>query len=382
MRLPIFAFLALASAVGQQLEVLNSNLPGLAARDSRGNWIIADGFNPNIAKLRVRKFSADLTQTLFDRQIGGSGSDELMRLRIDASGSIYVLGFTTSKDFPTTPGAIWPRYDVDTSYFFVKLNSEGETVFSTYIQSGGLNIDGVPTANGDWIIATESGYPVGAQGVVIEGSGSLVLLKLSPDATRLLGGRRIAGDKLAGMQIDSAGNAYVAGTTSAKAFPVTENAFLRQLPSYYAGFIAKFSSTDLHVTAATYLGGTVNAGITALAIDQKEFVYVTGNVDRAAGVDVFPTTKGAFQTEMVPGNFYLLPLNPFEPGPPSTAVFVTKLTPDLSAPVYSTLLAGSAHEWSSNIVVDGAGNTIVAGGTNSIDFPATGAFRTQCGPVS
>ena len=75
MRLPVFAFLALVSAFGQQFEVLNSNLPGLVARDSRGNWIIADGFNPNLAKLRVRKFSPDLSLTLFDRQIGGSGSD-------------------------------------------------------------------------------------------------------------------------------------------------------------------------------------------------------------------------------------------------------------------------------------------------------------------
>lgn len=228
MRVPIFTFLALASAFGQQLEILNSNLPGLAARDSRGNWIIADGFNPNLAKLRVRKFSPDLSQTLFDRQIGGSGSDQLKRLRLDASGNIYVLGFTTSKDFPTTPGVVWPRYDVDTSYFFVKLNSKGDTVFSTYIQSGGLNIDGVPTANGDWIIGTDSldGYPVGAQGVVIEGSGSLVLLKLSQDATHLLGGLRFGSipgltgtDKIAGMQTDSAGNVYVAGTTAAKDFP-------------------------------------------------------------------------------------------------------------------------------------------------------------------
>ena len=96
MRVFIFAFLALASAFGQQFEVLNSNLPGLVARDSQGNWIIADGFNPNLAKLRVRKFSLDLTQTLFDHQIGGSGSDQPMRLRLDEFGNIYVLGFTTS----------------------------------------------------------------------------------------------------------------------------------------------------------------------------------------------------------------------------------------------------------------------------------------------
>ena len=389
MRIHVFAFLALASAFGQQFEVLNSNLPGLVARDSQSNWIIVDGFNPNLAKLRVRKFSPDLTQTLFDRQIGGSGSDQPMRLRLDEFGNIYVVGFTNSKDFPTTPGVVWPHYEVDTSYFFVKLNSQGGTVFSSYIQSSGANIDVAPTTNRDWIIAAESGYPVGAQGLVVEGAGSLVLLRLSADATRLLGGVRFGSvplltgsDKLAGMQTDSAGNVYVAGTTGAKNFPVTENAFLRQLPSYRAGFIAKFSSTDLHVAAATYVGGTVNAAITSLAIDSKSFVYVVGNVDRAAGGDVFPTTKGAFQTEMVPGNFSLPPLNPFEPAPPATAVFVSKLMPDLSALVYSTLLAGSAHEWSSNIVIDGAGNAIVAGVTYSLDFPATGAFRTQCGPVS
>src|SRR5207302_516444 len=120
--------------------------------------------------------------------------------------NIYVLGFTTSKDFPTTPGVVWPRYDVDTSYFFVKLNSQGDTIFSSYIPSSG-NIDGVPTANGDWIIATESGHPVGAQGIVLEGAGSMVLLRLSSDATRLLGGVRFGSvpltgtDRLTGMQM-------------------------------------------------------------------------------------------------------------------------------------------------------------------------------------
>ena len=45
MRLAVVAFLALVSAFGQQFEVLNSNLPGLVARDSQGNWIVADGVN-------------------------------------------------------------------------------------------------------------------------------------------------------------------------------------------------------------------------------------------------------------------------------------------------------------------------------------------------
>ena len=62
MRVPTFAFLALASAFGQQFEVLNSNLPGLVARDSQGNWIIADGFNPN-ARAEFIKTAARFTST-------------------------------------------------------------------------------------------------------------------------------------------------------------------------------------------------------------------------------------------------------------------------------------------------------------------------------
>lgn len=381
-------------AFSQQFEVLKANLPGLIARDSSGNWIVADGVNPNLSKLRVRKFSPDLTQTLFDRLIGGSGSDELIRLRLDTSGNIYVLGHTTSTDFPTTPGVIWPSSGADTSYFFVKLNSQGATVFSTYLQSGGLDIDGVQTPEGSWIIATESldGYPVGAQGITLAGSGSLVVLKINQDATRLLGGVRFGSvpgladsDKLSAVARDVMGNVYVAGFASTTDFPVTPNAFLRQFPnpnsSFFGGFIAKFNSDTLQLIAATLLGGQVGSGITSVATDRNGFVYVAGNVERAAGPGVFPTTPGAFQTGMTPGNFVTIPLNPGAPAASPTAVFVSKLTPDLSALAYSTLLSGSGFEWSTSIQVDDAGEAIVTGATYSLDFPATGAFRNLCGPA-
>src|SRR5262249_44164013 len=70
--------------------------------------------------------------------------------------------------------------------------------------------------------------------------------------------------------------------------------------------------------------------------------------------------------------------------------FITKLTPDASRIVYSSYLGGSRRPTSSaitegadqavGVAVDGAGNAVVAGYTQSLNFPTTaGAFQRTIG---
>jgi hypothetical protein len=66
--------------------------------------------------------------------LGGSGSEPGIDIAVDASGAAYVTGFTTSSDFPTTPGAFQTTYGGFYDVFVTKLNAVGAGLaYSTYL---------------------------------------------------------------------------------------------------------------------------------------------------------------------------------------------------------------------------------------------------------
>ena len=101
---------------------------------------------------------------------------------------------------------------------------------------------------------------------------------------------------------------------------------------------------------STFLGGSGDETGAAITIDFSGSAYVTGNTSSAD----FPLA-GAFQSSLVG----------------SSDAYVTKLNSTGSALVYSTYFGGSGGEAGGDIAVDALGNTIVAGGTTSSDFPTT-----------
>ncbi len=201
MRVWMAGLLAVASLAGQQLEFINQKVGGKAARDAQGNWIFAEAANPGI---RLRKLSADRTQTVFDKVTGGSGVTGISALQVDGEGNAYLLGVTTSSDFPTTANAPWPSYNgsFGTSYF-LKLDGSGAIVTSTYLlTSHGVLVarDFAAAPNGDWMIAAPaaSSDQVRANGIEVAGEGTLLLLRLNHDGTVLRGGRWLDARRAAG----------------------------------------------------------------------------------------------------------------------------------------------------------------------------------------
>jgi len=167
--------------------------------------------------------------------------------------------------------------------------------------------------------------------------------------------------------LDSSGDAYVTGITESTNFPTTPGAFKTTPPGGGNMFVTKLKSDGSGLAYSTYLGGdnldNFEGGY-GIAVDSSENAYVTGD----AGDGDFPTTPGAFQTH--PSGGY-------------TDAFVTKLSPDGSALVYSTLLGGTyapapGATAASAIAIDSSGYAYVTGKTTSGNFPTTpGAFQVQ-----
>jgi hypothetical protein len=178
-----------------------------------------------------------------------------------------------------------------------------------------------------------------------------------------LGGNKT--DFARAIALDSAGNIYVAGSTSSSDFPVTPDAFdatwaARGINS--DAFVAKLDPTGRTLLYATFLGGTSTDRAESIAVDRGGNVYVAGSTSPAvAGDPNFPTSPSAFDSV-----------------PNGSDVFLTKLTP-AGTLAYSTFLGGTSSEFVVNnaVAVDDTGNVWVAGSTESSNFPVKpGAFST------
>ena len=166
---------------------------------------------------------------------------------------------------------------------------------------------------------------------------------------------------------DAAGNAYLAGQTSSpNDFPVTPAAFQTTFVGpNWDGFVTKLNADGSALLYSTYLGGNGFDRAEAIAVDDAGNAYVTGR-----------TSSGDFPTAN--------PLQLANNG--GSDAFVTKISADGSALVYSTYLGGTGDDagiplrTTQGIAVDATGNAYVTGTTVSVDFPTTaGAFQTALG---
>lgn len=165
------------------------------------------------------------------------------------------------------------------------------------------------------------------------------------------------------------GYAYIEGCTPSEDFPTTPGAF--QTAHNPGGdfpcdlFVTKLARDGSALVYSTYLGGSDT--------DVGNGIAVEGGRAYVAGVTFstdFPTTPGAFQRAYAGGDAEI----GLGDG------FVTELSKDGSALVYSTYLGGGGGDQVNDVKVEG-GNAYVTGITDSTDFPTTpGAFqRTDSG---
>jgi RHS repeat-associated protein len=216
--------------------------------------------------------------------VGGSSADSATGIALDNSGNAYVVGTTSSTNFPTTSGSYQPSYGGGASNAFVaKLNSSGTTlVYSTYV--------GTTTVTGNAIAVDRSG-----QAYLTGQSGSAVLVDaLNAAGSTLVYGKTISGNGTNtgyGIAVDSQGRVSVTGSTSSNNLPTTSGAYQSSSPGFQPAFVAQYSSGGT-LTYLSYLGGSFTATGYAVAVTPTGAAVVVGKTNSSN----FPTSGGAYQT--------------------------------------------------------------------------------------
>jgi hypothetical protein len=315
----------------------------------------------------VTKLTADGSALAYSTYLGGSGNDSGWAIGVDADGNAYVTGTTVSSDFPTMnplqphlghPGA--------QNAFVAKLTADGSAlVYSTYLggSGGDIGIGIAVDSIGNAYVAGRTSSPdfptVNPLQLHVGGplNQNAFVAKLTADGSALEYSTYLGGsggvDRAHGIAVDAAGNAYVTGDTDSPDFP-TINALQPTLLGGDNAFVSKLTPDGSALAYSTYLGGSGFDQGWGIAVDAAGNAYVTGS-----------TTSPDFPT-----------VNPLQTAlGTSTDTFVSKLSADGSALVYSTYLGGSGEDIGWGIAVDAAGNAYVAGSTDSPDFPTVNALQ-------
>lgn len=345
---------------------------------------------PGDSRPFVAKFNSAGTALLYSTFLSGSGIDDAYGIALDANGDAFVVGTTSSTDFPITTGAFETINNAsETTGFVTELNNSGSSlIYSTYL--GGSTstsvIRAAIDASGNAYLAgatqdtnfptTPGAYRTTALTKATAGVDSAFVAKLNPTGTALVYSTYLGGsgaDASFAIVIDGAGEAYVGGDTTSIDFPVTVGALqnAREASNTQAGFVTKLNALGTALVYSTYLSGNAVDNVNSIAIDPSGDVFATGSTTSAD----FPVTAGAFQSNIGITTF----------GYPQTNAFVTELNGAGTALVYSTFLGGNISlyladqgDGAAGIALDGQGMVYLTGSACTTDFPVTtGALESN-----
>ncbi len=255
----------------------------------------------------VTKLNPSGSGLLFSTLLGGSSDDNGNGIAVDANGNIYVAGQTSSLNFPVANAVQGPPTTSEScsNAFVTKLNpSIPSYVFSTYLRGSSCD-----TANA---VATDSSGNVYVTGTTSSNdfftanAFQPALAVFNPDAfvTKLTtDGAAIYSTYLGGangsetgfaIAADSAGNAYVTGSTGSGDFP-TVNPIQGNFNGNFSTevFLTKINSQGSALVYSTFLGGTGSETGRGIAVDSANNVYITGST---SSLD-FPLVVGTLRTK-------------------------------------------------------------------------------------
>lgn len=298
----------------------------------------------NSVSFNANAFVSEITNgggaLVFSTYLGGTNFDEAKGIAVDTNGYIYVTGFTSSTNFPTTNSI---------SQTFTNLFGTNSFL---YKYNGHLLNNSTNRLNSASDAFVTKYYPSGTNYVY----------------STLLGGTN--DDVANAVAVDGSGAAYVTGWTISTNFPATvgTNVITNHLTNNISrvvittnAFLAKITNgigTSAGVAYSVVFGGIKSDVGNGVAVDPAGNAFVVGTTSSTN----FPTANflGFLRGTNAGGN----------------DVFVTAFNTNASALFYSVLLGGKTNDFGYGIAVDSADSAYIVGQIYSTNFATLDAFQT------
>lgn len=345
---------------------------------------------------------------------GGKGQTVISDLALDTENNVYLVGETSSNDFPITEGALQsalPGGPFSSSGFVAKMDPTAtRLLWSSYLggtegggwassvevgPDGGVYITGVATDGfpqvgslqpyggaGDAFVAkfdslgrllfstyvgdsgydSPSGIVVDAEGaativgtIVIQGPSDIFVAKINTTPPSLVYRRVLiaAANSDFGrcIALCTDKGVVIGGESWSDDFP-TVNPIQASLP--YSGIVAKLDA-DGGVVFATFLGGSAYDSVNGIDVDSDGNIYVTGETYSTD----FPLVDSEYDFQEV------------------SDAFVAKLNPTGARLVYSKLIGGDRFDRATSIAATPEGAAAIAVWTGSHDYPVRRPIRND-----
>ena len=306
----------------------------------------------------VNKYNPTGSSLIFATYIGGMMDDLPHSMVTNINGDLYVLGSTSSLNYPTSTGAYQTASGGGVDIGITKLDPTGTILLgSTYV--GGSASDGQNSIyvnygdsyRGEIVVdpldnvyiasmTSSTNFPTtgGAWQGTNGGMQNGVLFKLNSSLTALGFSTYMGGtgqDAAYGVIPDNQGGAYVTGSVSSQVFP---NNLGSAYPNYRGGlsdaFLAHFNSAASVLQDVTYFGtGGRDQGF-FIEEDRDGYIYVYGQTDSALGA-----TPGVYSG-------------------PSTGMFIAKFSDTLGVHLFTSNFGNVAP---TAFLVDNCGYIYCAG---------------------
>jgi Beta-propeller repeat len=359
---------------------------------------------------RIQSYAVDYSahaQIVWNTAIADSGNVTVFYIRADTAG-IYLAGVTTGADLPGATNAD-PAGSSKTGFLMVLDPATGAILHSMYLGGRGFsaaNVDALDPINGDVYVGMSTGTqarlllmdPTGTQvlwsmalggksasthpyGMQTDASGNVAVATLTTSTIypavnaqqSLSGGGQDTGitelspagqilwstylggsgeDRPNGLDIDAAGNVYVAGRTYSANFPLL-NPLQQTNADDNAAYVTSYTSTGV-MRYSTYFGGGKSEWFGGVSVAADGTAWVVGGTSSPD----LPVVGGAPYVSKT-GQY----------------AYIAALAPDGSAVTYSSYLGGSRTDGASGAILVPGGLWMI-GQTTSLDFPTIQPTQT------
>lgn len=340
--------------------------------------------------ISISKLNPDASNLIWATYIGGSSEEIPNSLFIPANGELYVLGASSSADYPVSAGCFDNTANGFTDITVTHLNAAGTALIgSTYV--GGTQEDGggfflpwginghdvkrgeiiVDGSGNAWVASftVSADFPAtpGAYNTTLNGAGTYdaCVFRLSPDMASLqwssfLGGTTDEGAY--GLRLNTAGELFVTGCTSSSDFPTSTGAYDQTFNpnlglSFTDGFVACFNAAGTALISSTFYGTTNNEISYFIDLDGSGYPYIYGSSNGN-----MPVTSGVYSN-------------------PGSGNFIAKFNHTLTALEFATVFGDGSPMFlePEAFMVDSCENIYVSGfgGYDSYPITPNALFPTQ-----